>query len=147
MPEKRLVLGIEGGGSKTNWVFLKHSEKESELIQSGELPSSNLKLTSQPQLLQMLLLLPRDPTDVGVFLAGCVTIEDRRHLSQIAKQVWPGAKIRAGSDRESALAAAFGDEDGITVISGTGSAVTGRKGDRIEKAGGRGHLLGDRGGA
>jgi N-acetylmuramic acid 6-phosphate etherase len=148
MPEnEKHVLGVEGGGSKTNWVFLKQSETKSELIESGELPSSNLKLTSRTQLTQMLQLLPSDATDVGIFLAGCVTKQDRNYLLEIAKRVWPNAQIQAGSDRESALAAAFGDQDGIAVISGTGSAVTGRKGGRVEKAGGRGHLLGDRGGA
>jgi N-acetylmuramic acid 6-phosphate etherase len=147
MPEKKYVLGIEGGGSKTNWVFLAQSGTESELLQSGEFPSSNFKLTPQNQLLQMLQLLPHDATDVGIFLAGCSSNQDRTHLVEISKQVWPNARIQAGSDRESALSAAFGDQDGITVISGTGSAVTGRKEGRIEKAGGRGHLLGDRGGA
>ena len=52
-----------------------------------------------------------------------------------------------GRGRDSGFAAAFGDSDGIAVMSGTGSAVTGRKGGKIENAGGRGHLLGDRGGA
>src|SRR5262249_37766273 len=37
------------------------------------------------------------------------------------------------------------DGDGIAVIAGTGAAVHGRKGERVEKAGGWGQLLGDRG--
>src|SRR5262249_91217 len=72
--------------------------------------------------------------------------EDRAQLHGIAERVWPVAEIAVGSDRDSALATAFQDQDGIIVISGTGSAVTGRKNSRIENAGGRGHLLGDRGG-
>ena len=38
------------------------------------------------------------------------------------------------------------DGDGIVVNAGTGSAVTGRRGEHIEKAGGWGQLLGDKGG-
>ncbi len=91
--------------------------------------------------------LPEDATHVGIFLAGCVNQQDRNYLLGLAKEIWPTAAIQTGSDRDSGLAAAFGYEDGITVISGTGSAVTGRRDGRIETAGGRGHLLGDRGGA
>jgi N-acetylmuramic acid 6-phosphate etherase len=147
MRKENYVLGIEGGGSRTLWIYLKQFNSDSRLLASGELPASNLKVTSDSELKQMLTLLPDGATDVGIFLAGCVTQQDRKHLSSLAGEIWPAANIQAGSDRESAMAAAFGDQDGITVISGTGSAVTGRKEGRIEKAGGRGHLLGDRGGA
>ena len=54
--------------------------------------------------------------------------------------------IRVGSDRESGFAAAFGDGDGIAIIAGTGSAITGRFSGNEDRAGGWGHLLGDSGG-
>ena len=44
------------------------------------------------------------------------------------------------------IAAALGSGEGIVVNAGSGSSVTGRRGDRIEKAGGWGHILGDAGG-
>ncbi len=40
----------------------------------------------------------------------------------------------------------MGKADGIAVNAGTGASVTGRRGERIEKAGGWGHILGDAGG-
>src|SRR5437867_12555191 len=60
--------------------------------------------------------------------------------------IWPNAKIVTGSDRESGLAAGLEHGDGIVVNAGSGSSVTGRRGDRIENAGGWGHVLGDTGG-
>ncbi len=144
---EQLVLGIEGGASSTDWIYLKILDSSVEVLGKGELPSSNFKLTSRDRLKQLFEQLPEQVTQAGVFLAGCVTQSDRNHLQDLAKAVWPDAQIRVGSDRDSALAAAFGEGDGISVISGTGSAVTGRKGGKMEKAGGRGHLLGDRGGA
>ncbi len=143
----KLILGIEGGGSKTDWILLRHADSGSQWISKGQLPPSNLKLTSESLLRQMLEELPRNATHVGIFLAGCVTEQDRKYLLNLGQEVWPHAVVKVGSDRESALTAALGNADGITVISGTGSAVTGRKAGKIEKAGGRGHLLGDRGGA
>ena len=61
-------------------------------------------------------------------------------------EIWPNAKITTGSDRDSGLAAGLGYGDGIVVNAGSGSSVTGRRGDRIENAGGWGHILGDAGG-
>ena len=66
--------------------------------------------------------------------------------SVCARSLWPQAGIRVGSDRQSGFAAAFGDGDGIAVIAGTGSAVTGRNASNEDGAGGWGHLLGDSGG-
>jgi N-acetylmuramic acid 6-phosphate etherase len=82
----------------------------------------------------------------GVFLAGCGTEGDRQSLKEICLDVWPDAKIVTGSDRDSGLAAALDHGDGIVVNAGSGSSVTGRRGDRIERAGGWGHILGDAGG-
>jgi len=81
-----------------------------------------------------------------MFLAGCATEEDRNALRKLCGEIWPSAKITVGSDRDSGLAAALGRGDGIAVNAGTGASVTGRRGDRIEKAGGWGHILGDAGG-
>jgi N-acetylmuramic acid 6-phosphate etherase len=81
-----------------------------------------------------------------MFLAGCGA-DDRHSLEALCAEIWACAKIVAGSDRDSGLAAALGHGDGIAINAGTGASVTGRRGDRIEKAGGWGHILGDAGGA
>ena len=75
---------------------------------------------------------------------GRKKIDARSHVS--VREIWPNAKIITGSDRDSGLAAALGQHDGIVVNAGSGSSVTGRRGDHIEKAGGWGHILGDTGG-
>jgi N-acetylmuramic acid 6-phosphate etherase len=90
--------------------------------------------------------LPKQIDRAGVFLAGCGTAEDRSALRRICLEIWPNAKIVTGSDRDSGLAAALDRGDGIVVNAGSGSSVTGRRGDRIERAGGWGHILGDAGG-
>ena len=47
------------------------------------------------------------------FLAGCATDADRKRLRALAEQAWPAARIALGSDRDSGLATAFRDGDGI----------------------------------
>jgi len=119
---------------------------EFRILDQGKLSPSNLRLTSPERLREIFAELPKQVDRAGVFLAGCGTEEDRRSLALICRDIWPNAKIVTGSDRDSGLAAALDHGDGIVVNAGSGSSVTGRRGDRIERAGGWGHILGDTGG-
>ena len=143
MQSPKRILGIEGGGTKTEWVLL---DENGATLGQGALPASNLRLISDDALGQLFSVLPREATQVGAFLAGCATEEDRARLRKIVEAAWPQARAAVGSDRDSGLATAFREGDGIVVIAGTGAAVHGRKGGRLEKAGGWGQILGDRGG-
>ena len=144
------ILGVEGGGTKTAWALVEAVSETSGLefrvLEHGKLPSSNFRLTAPERLRSILGELPKQIHRAGVFLAGCATDEDRGALRRICLDVWPKAKIITGSDRDSGLAAALDRGDGIVVNAGSGSSVTGRRGDRIELAGGWGHILGDAGG-
>jgi len=140
--EKSLVLGIEGGGTKTEWVLL----ADGVIRTSGILRASNLRLVDDATLREIFRCLPRIVTHVGAFLAGCATDTDRARLRGLVREFWPDAGIAVGSDRESGMAVALQGQDGITVIAGTGSAVSGRHEGKSDKAAGWGQLLGDRGG-
>jgi N-acetylmuramic acid 6-phosphate etherase len=140
------ILGVEGGGTKTSWALVEHDEAAFRIIDQGKLPPSNFRLTSPERLRAIFQQMPAVTDRVGMFLAGCATEDDRRRLAKLSAEVWSTAKIAVGSDRDSGLAAALGKADGIAVNAGTGASVTGRRGERIEKAGGWGHILGDAGG-
>jgi N-acetylmuramic acid 6-phosphate etherase len=146
------ILGVEGGGTKTAWALVETVAGigdpgcEFRILEHGKLHSSNFRLTAPERLRAILAELPTQIDRAGVFLAGCGTAEDCRALKRICLEIWPNAKIVTGSDRDSGLAAALDRGDGIVVNAGSGSSVTGRRGDRIERAGGWGHILGDAGG-
>ena len=146
------ILGVEGGGTKTAWVLVEavtsgsDAGTEFRILDQGKLPPSNLRLTTPERLREIFAELPKQVDRAGIFLAGCSTEEDRRSLALICRDIWPNAKIVTGSDRDSGLAAALDHGDGIVVNAGSGSSVTGRRSDRIERAGGWGHILGDTGG-
>ena len=146
------ILGVEGGGTKTAWVLVQPVAGigdpgwEFHVIDQGKLPPSNFRLTTPERLRVIFAELPKQIDRAGVFLAGCATEEDRRSLKQICLEIWRNAKIVTGSDRDSGLAAALDRGDGIVVNAGSGSSATGRRGERIERAGGWGHILGDAGG-
>jgi N-acetylmuramic acid 6-phosphate etherase len=144
------ILGVEGGGTKTAWALVETvasaSGTEFCIVDQGRLPPSNFRLTKPERLRAIFAELPKEIDRAGVFLAGCRTGEDRRVLTEACLEIWPKAKIVTGSDRQSGLAAALDHADGIVVNAGSGSSVTGRRGDKIERAGGWGHILGDAGG-
>src|SRR5213592_210180 len=148
------ILAVEGGGTKTAWVLVEPVVPtgrddpgwEFHVIDQGKLPPSNFRLTTPERLRQIFAGLPTEIDRAGVFLAGCGTEQDRRLLKEICLGIWPKARIVTGSDRQSGLAATLDHGDGIVVNAGSGSSVTGRRGDHIERAGGWGHILGDAGG-
>ena len=111
MESSKRVLGIEGGGTKTEWVLL----ADGALLDHGSLSASNLKLISNEALLRLFSVLPQ-ATHVGAFLAGCATAEDRARLRKLLVERWPDAHLAVGSDRDSAMATCFRDADGISVI-------------------------------
>src|SRR4030095_7805308 len=113
--------------TKTDWIYVSQSGKRTKIIDQGKLPSANLRLVSDRFLQTLFKELPQEVTHVGVFLAGCITDQDRHRLNTVAKKIWRSAHVVAGSDRESSFAAAFENRDGIVVMCGTGSGVTGRR--------------------
>ena len=139
------ILGVEGGGTKTAWVLVESAGNELRILNQGKLPPSNFRLVTLDRLRTVFLQLPKQIDRAGVFLAGCGP-EDRPILFRLCAEIWPTAKIVTGNDRDSGVAAALGSGEGIVVNAGSGSSVTGRRGGRIEKAGGWGHILGDAGG-
>ena len=146
MNSREKILGVEGGGTKTAWVLVSRDGNELQILNQGRLPPSNFRLATPDRLRAIFRELPKEIDRVGVFLAGCGTEEDRQSLSRLCAEIWPQAKIITGSDRDSGLAAALGHADGIVVNAGSGSSVTGRRDQRVENAGGWGHILGDAGG-
>jgi N-acetylmuramic acid 6-phosphate etherase len=129
-------LGLEGGGTKT--VALTSTGHRRQF---GPL---NLQLASDRQILAILRQFR--PRRAALCLAGCRRETDRQRLRQLARRAWGPIPVFAGNDLDSGLAAAFGDNPGILVISGTGSVVVGRNAaGQTARAGGWGHILGDHG--
>src|SRR5258707_1032885 len=137
------ILGVEGGGTKTAWVLAEREGDDLRILDQGKLPPANLRLIKPEQLRAIFRELPKEIDRAGIFLAGCATSEDRQSLARLGAEIWPAAKITTGSDRDSGLAAALGHGDGIAVNAGSGSSVTGRRGGKIQKAGGWGPILGE----
>ncbi len=154
-PATAVYLGIEGGGTRSTLVL---ADAELNLLEEMQGGPANLALLSDRQLLWLLRgfagrldLKARRLAGVGIGLAGARTEADLERIRHAVVRVWPGAPCVATNDLETALAAAPTDEKAVArvlILSGTGSCCFAiGKGGKIAKAGGRGHIIGDRGSA
>lgn len=147
MKEAGAVLGIEGGGTKTTWVLVGPGGK---IVSRGETGPGNVLLVGSQGLKknfrQISGGLPQPPQAIGGGFAGARGAREFSLIRSVLRSVWPKvSRVVVGQDVDSALAAAWGSEDGFLVIAGTGSNVVGRKNGKKISAGGHGHLLGDGG--
>lgn len=90
--------------------------------------------------------LPVAPRGIGAGFAGARGKPEIAMARRVLQEVWPRAeRVTVGQDTDSALAAAWGGEDGFLVIAGTGSNVIGRKGESVIRSVGMGIYWGMRG--
>ena len=61
--QQQLALGLEGGGTKTEWVLI--SLPENKIVREGVLPAANLKLITDEVLGRMFSVLPVDVARAG----------------------------------------------------------------------------------
>jgi N-acetylmuramic acid 6-phosphate etherase len=144
---RQLLLGIEGGGTRTVALV---ADNRGQILKRAEFGPLNFKLLSEREILNRLRDIKRRwdlrPSSLGLCLAGCRTTADQGRTRTLAQRVWPRVPIYVGSDMDSGFAAAFGlNGSGIIIVSGTGSIVYGRNESQTARAGGWGHLLGDHG--
>ena len=141
------LLGIEGGGTKTSWILLGQGGRR---LAEGTVGGSNLMLVGRDGLRKVVREIaskvPMAPQAIGAGFAGARGKKEMEMARGVLRQAWPRVtKLVVGQDTDSALAAAWGVEDGFLVIAGTGSNVVGRVKGRKYSAGGHGHILGDAG--
>ncbi|WP_433580086.1 N-acetylglucosamine kinase [Nocardia brasiliensis] len=139
------VLGLDIGGSKTMAV----RTEDGVVVAQARAGSANVASVGAAAAGHQLdLILERVGGDgiraVCAGAAGADTPEGRARLQDLLAQRLPDAMIRVVHDSELVLAAA-GLDEGIALISGTGSVAWGRHAGRTARAGGWGYLLGDQG--
>jgi N-acetylglucosamine kinase-like BadF-type ATPase len=160
-PRGGLLLGIDGGGSKTVALL---ADLDGRVLGRGVAGSSNYQAAgaqaAQTALDQAIAAayanarLPgpawpqaSDAISAACFgLAGVDRPEDRDLFEAWTADRLPHARVVIANDAELVLAAGTADGWGCALISGTGSIVYGRDpAGRTARSGGWGHLLGDEG--
>lgn len=149
-----LILGLDGGGSKTLALL---ADASGRVLGRGAAGSSNYQNIGAPAAWAALDaaiaaafadagLSPRPLDAVCLGLAGVDRPEDRTLFEGWAAERFGGAPAVIANDAEIVLAAGTPAGWGVALISGTGSIVFGRHpSGAMARAGGWGHILGDEG--
>lgn len=153
-----LVLGIDGGGSKTAaWIALCRADGDTAVIGRGSAGGSNPQAVGLKLALENLsqaveaarkeACVSPGPLAAAVLgLAGSDRAEIQHPILQWAEQHGVARRFRVDHDALPVLAAGSAEAWGVALISGTGSFAFGRdRQGRTARAGGWGFLLGDEG--
>ncbi len=142
-------LGIDGGGTKTEFLLTDNSGNTLNRIILGACNPNDIGFDNTLELLRQGISqvcgdIPRRLVSIFAGIAGILTGDYQKLLITFLEKQHFG-KIACGSDAYCAVAASLGHGDGITVIMGTGSIAFAQVGDKLIRVGGYGYLLGDGG--
>lgn len=147
------MVGVDGGGSKTACLVVEWGGRAtgyavggpSNYHGTGAAAAAEVLLATMGEALAAAGARTDEVAALCAGLAGCDREDDRAVARAMLAPVPLGRAPLVVNDAKVALAGAFGNGPGVVVIAGTGSIVMGQDGDRTERAGGWGPLLGDEG--
>lgn len=152
----RTYLGVDGGGSKTEFVLIDESgrvlatrrEGPAAYLETGIEALQTMLASGIRATLAQSSLSPAELT--FAFLGLPAYGEDSRLLGILDHAASPALspdRYRCANDMVCGWAGALGGRDGINVVAGTGSIVYGEFAGRSARAGGWGELFSDEGSA
>jgi N-acetylglucosamine kinase-like BadF-type ATPase len=154
--EVRTYLGVDGGGSKTEFVLIDESGRVLATRREGpayhlETGVDALKAMLADGIQATLAQGSVSPADLTYAFLGLPAYgEDSRLLAilnRAASPILSQERYRCANDMVCGWAGALGGRDGINIVAGTGSIAYGEFGGRSARAGGWGELFSDEGSA
>lgn len=152
MSEKKInyLLGIDGGGTKTEFLLTDLNEKEIKRVFLGASNPVNIGVENTKEILRQGIAEVCegfDLAEISVFagLAGGGTGHIRIELLEFLGSFGFGAYAN-GRDTDSLIETALKGENGVAVIMGTGMIAFSSYNGEFHRVGGRGYLI-DRGGS
>ena len=150
----RLVLGFDGGGTKTECVLMDETGVVLARSRAGASNAVNVGAEASAAALadaglRALRMASKSPKDVSFVLAGISGAGEPSARSAIQSNLqpsFPQATIAITSDLVLSLGAT-GESPSAVVIAGTGSAALGKSGGKMARSGGFGPIIGDVGSA
>ncbi|MBQ3604061.1 MAG: hypothetical protein IJA02_09485 [Clostridia bacterium] len=146
----KYLLGIDGGGTKTEFLLCDLNEKEIRRLFLGGSNPVNKGIENTFAVLNEGIAQVCDGfalSEVSAFagIAGSKSGENQRLINDFLSH-FGFASYGCGSDIDLALETALKGEDGTAVIMGTGIVAYARSGDMLHRTGGRGYMI-DKGGS
>lgn len=142
----KYILGIDGGGSKTDFLLCDTDLNEVARRIAGRSNPNDIGIDAAGRLLSenISALLSENGIDknnvASAFagIAGLTNAENIEKIKKVLSNLLPNAKVDALHDGINVLYGAFPDGDGVSIICGTGSSCFVKKGQEIIRIGGYG---------
>jgi N-acetylglucosamine kinase-like BadF-type ATPase len=151
-----LFLGVDGGGSKTQFVLADGDGRVAAMHEAGGSYHLEIGMDGLRDVLRdgLAALLDRAGTDASAIAYAFFGLpaHGEDSAAQLELDAMPQALLghrhyRCGNDMVCAFAGSLAGEDGINIVAGTGSIGYGERRGRWARAGGWGELFGDEGSA
>ena len=147
---QRLLIGVDGGGTKTEFVlFSEQGYVLKRVIRGGCNPNTcglETTLSVLKSGVDELLLSGKTAAAIFVGAAGFTTGNYASQISNALHRWYPNTKIHCDTDIRNVIGSAIRQEDCIAAICGTGSVVYVNRSGELARLGGWGYLL-DQGGS
>ena len=144
--EKRMMIGVDGGGTKTEFILFGEDGVIHERIKLGACNPNAVGMDKSAEILtsgiDACINVCQNIYGIYIGAAGFLLGNNASAMMNILSKRYPHIKIRCGSDIMNVIASSEINEDCISVISGTGVSVLARKGDALFPTGGWGYLIG-----
>ncbi|MDF2590575.1 MAG: nagk [Clostridia bacterium] len=155
--DSMLFLGIDGGGTKTNFILMNEYGETLGQETKGSASHWQVDLSTAKKVLidgtedvlRQAGKTWRDLTAVGYGMSGLGEDKEKdRRSIDLCHQIFSDIPIEIANDGEISLVATLQFRPGINVVAGTGSIAFGRgKDGAVGRCGGWGHEIGDEGSA
>jgi N-acetylglucosamine kinase-like BadF-type ATPase len=154
MADHDLILAIDGDAERSDTVLLHPDGTVIRHVSGGPANPSDIgsdqAVSNLHTMLEKILAgsggLSAELRSAYVGFAGGWVGENQKRYYSILRQLLPGARhLDNSSDAINALTSGIGQEDGISLIAGTGSIALVRCCGTINQVGGWGYLIGDEG--
>ena len=149
----KYLIGVDSGGSKCDVII---TDTGMRRIASGTFKSEHLSEKGTSAFTESLLIginnilekhriIYSEIAGICIGVAGARNNDVKTAISRLVSKSMNFRNVLTVGDTEAAIQGAFGDDDGIVLICGTGSILFGRINNKIFRAGGWGKILGDYG--
>lgn len=141
----KVMIGIDGGGSKTEFVLFAEDGTIFERLVLGACNPNAVGIEESAALLQQgiddLMESHRDVCGIYVGASGFLTGGNGKKVKSILSKAYPQIKIQCETDIMNVIASGMDAESCIAVICGTGSIVFAKEREKLTKLSGWGFLL------
>lgn len=143
-PQGRLLIAIDGGGTKTEFILYTEYGEILERRQLGGSNPNTVGMTNAQTLLRtgidQLMSVNPDIRAGYAGIAGCGIRENQRKILSFLKKSYPGVRWNVASDVPNVIYSAPVEDRCIAVICGTGSVVYAKTPESAHRVGGWGYL-------